>query len=106
MYSKLIENGYSNKDILDLCVLYEHQIEIFIKSISTLTSDGLCNEAHKLKGGASILMLNNCIEIFDKIEKTKCLENDNKQSINRILHQVNLVKSEVEELKRTATMNH
>lgn len=69
MLSELLDNGYSASDINDLCELYETQINVFIELVYNFDNDKLIKELHKLKGGAGILKLDDCVMIIDKLEK-------------------------------------
>jgi hypothetical protein len=67
LFEELTKNGYSRKDIVDLCELYELQLHNFVNIFNKFSSKELIDELHKLKGGASILSLDNSVVLLSEL---------------------------------------
>ena len=102
MLSNLINNGYSTRDIIDLCELYLTQITNFESKYTEYNHSELIEEVHRLKGGAALLNLDVSLNLLKSVEdslKSEPLEANALGAFEKLLSEV---KSDVNTLIKYA----
>ena len=69
MLDLLHKTGYSSEDIVELCSIYQQQLQNLLTQAKLYSMEELSSEIHKLKGGASLLMMKDSLELIAIIEE-------------------------------------
>ena len=66
---KLLDSGYQKQDLLDLCEIFDQQIQHFLELYQTFDSKSLADQIHRLVGGCRLLQITDVAEQLTVIEK-------------------------------------
>ena len=88
----LLNSGYQKQDLLDLCDIFEDQIQHFQAIYQSLDVINLANQIHKLVGGCKLL------QFIDVAEQLSILEKNLKQKQQLTEKELDITRIKISEL--------